>query len=193
MEEQSVVRDGLFDQLLEKEELGRIDHRMNALLKSLHGGKGLERIAKEDHGGVAPLGHGHGLQGLERQILADVIRGEHFLENDHLVVDLAETYQEVAVSGGGVNLVTEFVEGTHGGFEPFRGGESQQGGLVGGADEIKFVRHGYFSLSVAAMGVRPVFPSRPFFIRSEFIVVVDSPRVFLMLSIPRITGPRLVQ
>src|ERR1043166_9480676 len=50
------------------------------------------------------------------------------------------------------------------------------------------------NLRVAGTGGAPGrTPSRRDFMRKEFIWLVDSPRSFLMLSMPRATGPRLVQ
>jgi hypothetical protein len=52
----------------------------------------------------------------------------------------------------------------------------------------------YFSFSVAGVFGGPFFAdSSPFFIRRLKMSVVVSPRFFLMASIPRETGPRLVQ
>jgi len=153
VKEEGIIGDGFFDQLLEEEQLGTIDDRVDALLKSLHRGKRLERIAKENDCGCAALTHGHALEGLQGEILADVIGGEEFLDNNYLVPDLAESDQEVAVSRRGVDFIAQLGQGCFGGIEPFRGGESQQGGLVGGADEIEFVRHRLDYLSLRAAGM----------------------------------------
>ena len=71
----------------------------------------------------------------------DVVRREQFLQHHHLVADLAEADQEIAVRRGGVDLVAEFDQGGSRRLEPFRRGEGQQGRLVRGADEIKSVGH----------------------------------------------------
>ena len=125
-----VVGDGLFDELLEQEQLGAVDDGMDALLEGLHGREGLERVAEQDDGGVAALVHGHGLQRLQRQVFLDVVGGEQFLDDDDLIVDLAEADQEIAVGGGGVDLVAEFGQGGFGGLQPFRRGKGEQGRLV---------------------------------------------------------------
>ena len=47
---------------------------------------------------------------LQREVFADVIGGEKLLDDHQLVVDLAETNEEIGVCGGGVDLVTKFLE-----------------------------------------------------------------------------------
>ncbi len=71
---------------------------------------------------------------------AEVVGGEQFLDDDNLIVDLAEADQKIAMRGRGVDFVAELGQGGPGGFEPFGGGERQQSGLVGCADEIKSCR-----------------------------------------------------
>ena len=128
--------------LLDEEEFGGVDDGVDALLEGLHRSEGLEGIAEQDDGGVAALAHRHVLNGLQGQVFADVVGGKEFLDDDDLIADLAETDKKIAVGGGGVDLVAQFGEAGLGGFEPFGGGKGQQGRLVGGADEIKFVGHG---------------------------------------------------
>src|SRR6476620_10026159 len=125
---------------------------MDALLKGLHGRECLERVAKQDDGGVATLIHGHLLQRLESEVFADVVGRESLFEHDHLIADLAEPDKEVTVSGGGVDLVAQLGERRFGGLQPFGGGESQQGGPVGGADEFEFGGHSYLSLRDGSAG-----------------------------------------
>ena len=126
---------------------------MNALLEGLQRREGLERIAKENDGGVAALAHGHALQRLQGQVFARVVGHKQFLEDDDLVVELAEADQEITVRRRGVDFVAEFSQSRPGGFEPFRGREGQQRGLVGRADEIEVVRPiSSLSLSGAATG-----------------------------------------
>ena len=118
--EKCIVRNGFLDELLEQEELGAIDDGVNAHLKRLHRRKSLEGAAKENHGRVTALGHGHGLKRLQSQILAQLVGSEQFLNDHNLVADLAEPNQKIAVGGRGVNLITEFGETGFGGVEPFR-------------------------------------------------------------------------
>src|SRR5262249_54710498 len=145
------------------------------------------------------------------------------LEDHHPIAHLAEANEKVAVRRRGVNFVTEVGKGAARRLEPFRAGECQQGRLIRGAYEIKCRSHallvikikikrrikrkrkiqtlertkaergGYLILRVAGTGGAPATASLVAFIRSELMVVVVSPRVFLILSIPRVTGPRLVQ
>src|SRR5579872_6873940 len=55
MEKQGIVGDRLFDELFKKEQLGTVDNGVHALLKSLHGGKGLKRIAEQNDCGTPAL------------------------------------------------------------------------------------------------------------------------------------------
>src|SRR6185369_11368543 len=72
VQEQTIVGNGFLDELFEEEEFGAVDDRVDAVLKGLHRGECLERVAKHDHCGVASLAHGHRLQRLERQVFTDV-------------------------------------------------------------------------------------------------------------------------
>jgi hypothetical protein len=60
---------------------------------------------------------------------SNVIGGEQFLDDHHLVTHLAEAHQKIAVGGGRVHFVAKFHQRAAGGFEPLRGGEGQQAGL----------------------------------------------------------------
>src|SRR5258708_11571783 len=71
-----IISHGLLDQLFEQEKLGAVDNGVNTMLKSLHGGECLERFTEEQHGGMPPLSHGHGLERLQRQVLPDVVCGK---------------------------------------------------------------------------------------------------------------------
>src|SRR5262245_14241955 len=121
VEEDSVVSDCLFDELFEEEELRAVDDGVDALLESLHWCEGLERITEQDHGGVAPLAHGHALERLKGEIFADVIGGEKLLDNDDLIADLAKADKEIAMGRGGMNFIAELGQGSFGGVEPFGG------------------------------------------------------------------------
>jgi hypothetical protein len=76
VKKEGVVGNRLFDELFQQEKLGAIDNGMNALLKGLHGGEGLKRVAKKNHRGMAALTHGHVLQSLQREIFGNDIGGE---------------------------------------------------------------------------------------------------------------------
>ena len=70
-----------------------------------------------------------------------VLAPKQFLDDDDLIVRLAEADEEIAVRGGGVNFVAEFLERLLGGLQPFRGGKGDQGRLVLGADKIEGAIH----------------------------------------------------
>ena len=137
VEEQVVVGHGLFDQLLEQEHFGTVDDDVDAVFEGFHGRERLERIAEQNDGGMAALVDGHGLKRLQREIFVNVVRAEQFLDHDNLVVGLAETDEEIAVGGGGMDLVAEFAQGGLGGLESFGCGKGDQGRFVLGADEIE--------------------------------------------------------
>lgn len=141
MQEQRVIRHGFFDQLREEKKLGSADNGVNTLLERLNRGEGLKGVSKQNYRSVPALGHGHRLQGLKRKILSDVIRREEFLDDHNLVTNLAEANQKIAVSRGGMHFVAEAGKGGASRLEPFRSGERQKRGLVGGTDEIKAVGH----------------------------------------------------
>ena len=63
--------------------------------------------------------------------------GKQFLDDDDLVMDLAEAGLEIAVRGGGVDFVAEFANGNLGGVQPLGRGKGEQGRFVLGADEIE--------------------------------------------------------
>ena len=69
---------------------------------------------------MAALVHRHVLQGLQREIFGHVIGGKAFLQNDHLIANLAEPNQEIAMGRGSMDLKSELGEGAAGGFEPLR-------------------------------------------------------------------------
>lgn len=137
MEKKIVVGDGFFDELFEQEHFRAVDDGVDAVLEGFHRHEGLERFAEQKNGGVAALVDGHFLQRLEREIFLDGVGTETLLDDDDLIMRLAEANEEITVRRGGVNLVAEFVERLLGGFEPFRRGERDQGRLVIGADEIE--------------------------------------------------------
>ena len=107
MEEHGVVGDCLLDELFEQEQLGTVDNRMDAMLEGLKRGKRLKGIAEEDYRGVAAMVHGHGLQSLQGEVFAQVIRREQLLDDHNLIVDLAEANEKVAMGCRGVDLVAE--------------------------------------------------------------------------------------
>ncbi len=90
LEEKGIVRNSFLDELFEEEEFGTIHYRMNALLEGLHGSERLERFAKQNNGSVASLVHRHLLEGLQSEIFGDIIGRKAFLDNNDVVVDLAE-------------------------------------------------------------------------------------------------------
>ena len=141
VQEHRVVGDGFLDQLMNEEQLGAVDDGVYTMLERLHRSEGLERFPDEDDRGVPPLADGHALQRLQRQVFFERVRGKAFFDDDHLVVDLAEADQKVAVCRGGVNLVAELLEGLLDFFQPFGRGEGEQRGLVRSTDEIKLVAH----------------------------------------------------
>jgi len=104
VQEQGVVGDGLLDELLEQEQFGTADDGMNAVLKGLERRKGLERVAEENDCGVPALTHRHVLERLQSQVLIDMVGRKQLLEDNDLIVDLAEANQEVGVSRGRVDL-----------------------------------------------------------------------------------------
>src|SRR5436190_24386274 len=102
---------------------------MDALLKGLQRRESLKGAAKQKNRCVPALVHGHLLQRLQRKVFLDAVRREQLLENYHLVTDLAETDQEVAVGRRGMDFEAQFIEGGFRGVEPFRGRECQQSRL----------------------------------------------------------------
>ncbi len=67
-------------------------------------------------------------------------------------------------------------------------------GVIRNPTEIEVVGHGYLNLRVGGItGGASDLASSLLFIRKSAKGVVASPRFFLMLSMPRMTGPRLVQ
>jgi len=192
LEKQGVFGDGLFDQLLEHEHFRAVDDGVDAVLEGFHRGKGLKGVAQQDNGGVAAQGHRHGLQRLQGGVFLEVVRAKQFLDDHDLITDLAEAHQEIAVRGGGVDLVTQSLQRDLDRVEPVGRGKSDQRGLVARCDKLcfKVASHGYLSLSETATS-----PARcdGVFIFSEPTSVVTSPRSFLMRSMARETTPRLVQ
>jgi hypothetical protein len=64
------------------------------------------------------------------RVFLNVVRGEQFLDDDDLIMDLAEAHQKIAVRGGGVDFVAQPLQGDLGGLKPFGRGKGDQGGLV---------------------------------------------------------------
>ena len=54
---------------------------------------------------------GHGLERLEREVFLGRVGAEEFLDEHDLIMHLAEAHQEIAVRGGGVDLVAQFLQG----------------------------------------------------------------------------------
>ncbi len=73
----------------------------------------------------------------QREVFLDVVRGKEFLDDDDLIMHLGEAQLEIAVRGGGVDLVAQFLQRGLGDLQPFRRGKGDQGRVVLGADEIK--------------------------------------------------------
>lgn len=137
VKEKRVVGDGFFEELLEQKHFGTVDDGVDAVLESFHRHERLKRIAQQNYGRVTALAGRHGLQGLKREIFINGIRAKKFLDDDDLIMKLAETHAEIGVRGGGVNLVAEFLQGGFRGFEPFRCGKCKQRRFVVGSDEFK--------------------------------------------------------
>lgn len=114
-----VVRDGFLDELLEQEKLGAVYDRMDALLKSLHGREGLERVTKQNDSCMTTMTHLHSLERLEREILLRGVGGKTLFDNHDLIAHLAEADQKVAMGGGRVNLIAQFLQRGLGRFQPF--------------------------------------------------------------------------
>jgi len=152
VQKHGIVRDRLLDELFDEEHLRTVDDGVDALLKGLHWGKGLEGFAEKDDGRVTALIHGHLLKGLQREIFLQRVRGETLFEDDHLITCLAEPDEKITVGCRGVDLVAQFLQCRFGAFEPFWRRECQQGRLVGCADEIKRVAHSYLILRVFGTG-----------------------------------------
>ena len=137
VEKNVIVGDRFFNELPEQEHLGAVDDGVDALFESFHRHKRLKRVAEQEDGGVAALADGHLLQRLQREVFLNAVCAEPFLENDDLIAHLAEAHEEIAVRGGGVDLVTQFDQGAFRGFQPFRSGKGDQGRFVRGTDEIE--------------------------------------------------------
>src|SRR5438876_9687980 len=120
-QEEIVVGNRFFDELLQQEQFGAVNDRMDALLEGLHRSEGLKGIAEQDHRRVAALGHRHGLQGLQSEVLADSVSGKQFFEDYYLIANLAEANEEVPMGRRRMDFVAQFGEGGFGGVEPFRG------------------------------------------------------------------------
>ena len=119
MQKEIIVGHGFFDQLAQQKQFRGIDDSVDALLIRLLGGERLEGGAEQDDRGVAALVHGHVLQGMQRGVFLDGIGGKQFFNNHHLVADLGETDQKIAVRGRRMDFVTKFLQCGLGGFEPF--------------------------------------------------------------------------
>src|SRR5262249_7643598 len=112
-----------------------------------------------------------------------------------------EFVQELAVVDRGVHFVAELVQGVLGGLLQFRCAQAQQGGLVGRCDKLEVDGHGspfghfILRLSGAGGGLAAIWRgvSAGAVMRRSEMLVVESPRAFLMLSMPRVTIPRLLQ
>lgn len=143
-QELAVVGHGFLDELFEEEDFGAVDDGVDALLKGLQRIEGLEGIADEHDGGVTAAGHGHLLQGVQGGILGERVGAEKFFHDDDLIFDAAEADMEIAVGGGGVDLVAEFFESGARGVHPFGRGEGDERRFIGGTDEFKVLGHGLF-------------------------------------------------
>ena len=130
VQEHVVVCNGLLDELDEQEHLGRIHHRVDALLVSLHRIEGGHVEPKQDDGRMASHAHGHALQSDEALVLLWRRRGEEFFEDYHLIGDLAEFVKELTVVDGGMDLVAQLVERGLGCLLKFWRAQAEQGGLV---------------------------------------------------------------
>jgi len=130
VQEHVVVCNRLLDELNQEKHLGRVDHRVDALLVGLHRIEGGHIESKQDDGGMASHAHGHALQSDEALVLLWRRRGEEFLEDYHLIRDLAEFVKEFTVVDSGMDLVAQLVERGLGCFLKFWRAQAEQGGLV---------------------------------------------------------------
>ena len=171
-----------------------VDDGVDAVFEGFHRRKGLKRVAQQNHRRMAALAAGHGLQRLKREVFVNGVRAEKFLDDDDLIMKLAETHDEIGVRGGGVNLVTEFLQGGFRGFEPFRRGKGKQRRFVVGADEIKRFGHNLFRLlEFECAGGRRAGADMTFHFQRVQVGGDFLRATFLTLSIARATTPRLVQ
>lgn len=168
---------------------------VDAMLEGGEGFEGLERFAQEDEDGMAPLAHGEGLEVEEGEVFGGGRRGEAEFGDDELVLDLSEVAGELGVGSRGVEFVAGVEQRGFGGCEPLGCAEQGQGGPVSWADEIEFRAHGYLRRRLGAGVGGGGAAGRWSSARSMRLVieVVDSPRFFLMLSMPRWVGPRRLQ
>ena len=90
---------------------------------------------------MTSLIHGHLLKSLQREVFLKIVGGEPFFDNDDLIVYLRETDEEVAVRGGGVNFVAEFLHRIFHFFQPLRRGEGDQCWLVCCGEKFKLLTH----------------------------------------------------
>src|SRR4026209_1941284 len=93
----------------------------------------------------------------------------------------------------GMHLETQLVEGGFCGVLQFRRSQTEQGRFVRGCEKIKFDRHNYLTFRVSGMtGALRGF-SDCGVMRRSLTFEVCSPRVFLIISMPRVTTPRLLE
>jgi len=168
------------------------------LLERLHGRECLKGFTDENRGGMASLAHGHLLDRLQGEVLLEVVGGEAFLDDHDLIVNLCKADEEITVSGSGVDFVAKLLQCGLDLFEPLRCGEGEQSRLVCGCKKIKLLAHNYFNFTVTSGVAFPFPPGLPIasmipFMRSEPTLLVISPRALRMLSMPRVTVPRLEQ
>lgn len=146
VQEHLVVCDSFFEELFDQEQFGTVDDGVNALLNRLHRCERLKRFANENERRMPTLAHGHALNRLEREILLKIVGGKPFFNHHDLITHLAESHEEVAVGGGGVNFVTEFLKRLFDFFQPFRRGKRNQSRFVRRTEKFKLIAHNLFNL-----------------------------------------------
>lgn len=130
LHETIVVGHDLLHDGLELAKLRGIDDGVNARLERLHRIERLRVVRNENgHRVPAPV-HRLLLEKLQREIFFNGVGGEQFLKNDDLILDAAETDDEVFVIAGRVNFVANFFQRRFGGGQPFDGAEGEQGRRV---------------------------------------------------------------
>ena len=82
------------------------------------------------------------MEGAQAFVFLGGFGGKEFLEDDHLIGNLGEFVEELAMVDGGMDLEAELIQGGLGGFLQFRRAQSEQRGLVGGGEKLEFNRHG---------------------------------------------------
>ncbi|MBM3822884.1 MAG: hypothetical protein FJ404_08375 [Verrucomicrobia bacterium] len=137
-----VVGDGFLHDAAQIEQIGGVDHGVNALLEALHGVHGLKVASDEEDGRVPSQIHGHGLERAQGDVFLGTAALEALLQDDQLILNLREAHDEVFVGQRRVDLVFQFVQHRLGDGEVIRSRQGQQRRLVFRTDEFEFEGHG---------------------------------------------------